>query len=332
MRIEPTIIPNISYGLLAKSKRLSRAFVRKLFRHIGLRYGWAIPKSPFDWDSTAEDVVEGLDLTGRTAVVTGCNSGIGHEVMRVLALNGAHVIGTARTDEKARTACLDIEGRITPVELELTDFDSVVECSDRIKAMSVPIDIVICNAGVLLSESSEVDGLEAHFVTNYLGHFVLVNRLLDSILAANSARIVMVGSTPVGATPKGGIQFHDLSSDKNWEGGTAYFHSKLAMKLFSLELTRRFEGRNMTSNCVNPGAVDTNIFRHEPRQDVINKRRVAHGAATVCYLATSPFIQGVSGYYFQEFEPVPPGPHMQDSEMASRLWLESERLTEEYLG
>src|SRR5688500_1269106 len=106
------------------------------------------PKSTFGPKSTAMEVTEGLNLAGLTAVVTGCNSGIGYETLRVLALRGAHVIGTARTLEKARQACDSVKGKATPVALELTEFDSIVACADRIDAMNVPVDMLVLNAGI----------------------------------------------------------------------------------------------------------------------------------------------------------------------------------------
>src|SRR5690242_19854838 len=98
--------------------------------------------SAFGAQSTAEEVTAGLDLKGMTAVVTGCNSGIGFESMRVLALRGAHLIGTARTQDKGRDACGKVSGRATPVVLELSDFKSVVSCTDRIRALAPPIDML----------------------------------------------------------------------------------------------------------------------------------------------------------------------------------------------
>ena len=109
----------------------------------------ATPTSRFGVASTAEEVTAGLDLSGRTVVVTGCNSGIGFEAMRVLALRGAHVIGTARTRAKGEEACGKVEGRTTPLVLELTDFESVVECSRRIRELRVPIDVLMLNAGIV---------------------------------------------------------------------------------------------------------------------------------------------------------------------------------------
>lgn len=113
----------------------------------------------------------GLDLNGKTALVTGRNSGIGLETMRVLALRGARVLGTARNVQKGREACESVQGDARPLVLELTDFDSIVACADEVEATGLPLDMLICNAGVLLPTRERVRGLEKHFVVNHLGHF-----------------------------------------------------------------------------------------------------------------------------------------------------------------
>ena len=137
------------------------------------------PVSPFGAKSTAEEVTLGLDLTGKTAVVTGCNSGLGYETMRVLAMRGAHVIGTGRNIEKASKACSSVSGKTTPVALELSNFDSIVECTNEIAQLTLPIDILVCNAGInTFSDLELVNGVERTFAVNHLGHFLLVNRLM----------------------------------------------------------------------------------------------------------------------------------------------------------
>ncbi len=153
-----------------------------------------VPRSSFAAGATAEEVTAGIDLAGKTIVVTGCNSGLGLETMRVLALRGAHVIGTARTIERGREACSSVQGKATPVVLELSDFDSVVACATAIRAMNTPVDALVCNAGVLLTDLQQVRGLELQFVVNHLGHFILVNRLLERVTAAPQGRVVVVGS------------------------------------------------------------------------------------------------------------------------------------------
>ena len=294
------------------------------------QYTEGVPRSPFGATSTAEAVTAGIDLTGKTALVTGCNSGIGYETMRVLALRGAHVLGTARSTEKGDDACASVAGRCTPLVLELTDFDSIVACADQVQAMGVPLDILVCNAGVLFRDRQQVRDLEMHFVVNHLGHFILVNRLLDEVIGAPQGRVVVVSSSAHRGAPADGIRFDDLSG-RSWTF-SAYGHSKLANGLFSLELARRLEATAATSNSLHPGVVDTNIFRNIdgrlPRGRIKN---LEEGAATMCYLGTNPALVGVSGYYFADCNPEEPSASMQDVEMGRRLWQVSEELVRDYL-
>jgi NAD(P)-dependent dehydrogenase (short-subunit alcohol dehydrogenase family) len=298
-----------------------------------------VPRSDFGPDATAELVTAGIDMSGKTAVVTGCNSGIGYETMRVLALRGAHVIGTARSMEKGREACNSIDGRATPVVLELTEFDSVAACADRIQAMGSPIDALICNAGVLLTELQQVRGLEMQFVVNHLGHYILTRRLLDRVVAAPQGRVVVVGSMSHRQVPDGGIQFDDLSG-AGWSR-QAYGHSKLANGLFSLELSKRLAGTNATSNSLHPGVVATNIMRNmnfTPPAGAggggggFSFETPEQGAATSCYLASHPALAGVSGHYFVDCNPEEASEYQRDAAMAARLWAVSEDLTRDYLS
>ena len=295
------------------------------------QYAQDVPRRPFGATSTAEEVTANIDLTGKTALVTGCNSGIGYETMRMLAQRGAHVLGTARSMEKGHNACESIEGLCTPLVLELTDFDSIVACADQVQAMDMPLDILVCNAGVLFRDPQQVRGLEMHFVVNHLGHFILMNRLLDEVIAAPQGRVVVVSSSAHRGAPADGIRFDDLSG-RNWTS-SAYGHSKLANGLFSLELARRLEGTDATSNSLHPGVVDTNIFRNiEGRLPRRRLKTIEEGAATTCYVATNPALVGVSGYYFADCNPQEPSALMQDVEMARRLWEVSEDLVRDYLA
>jgi NAD(P)-dependent dehydrogenase (short-subunit alcohol dehydrogenase family) len=288
-----------------------------------------VPRSKFGPQSTAEDVTRGLDLTGKTAVVTGCNSGIGFETMRVLGLRGAHVIGTARSQEKGAEACAKIRGRATPVVLELTDFPSVVASGERIRALTPRIDMLILNAGIVLDRLEQVRGLEEQFVVNHLGHFLLTNRVLDLVHAAPQGRVVTVGSGNHRDAPPGGIQFDDLSGE-GWSS-RGYAHSKLANGLFSLELARRLKGTRATSNCVTPGAVRTNILRHTSFSTAHQTKSPAQGAATQCYVATNPLLATTTGEYFKDCNPAPQSELQQDAAMAAKLWDVSTELTQEYL-
>jgi NAD(P)-dependent dehydrogenase (short-subunit alcohol dehydrogenase family) len=181
------------------------------------------PKNQFNKRSTAEEVTAGIDLADKTAVVTGCNSGIGFETMRVLALRGAEVIGTARSLETARSACAKVRGKARPVACELTDFDSVAGCADEIATSAPPIDVLICNAGVMmLPKLEQVRGIEKQFVTNHIGHFLLVERLLERVKAAPKGRIVLLSSEGHRFAPKEGIQFDNLSGEKSYRPMKAY--------------------------------------------------------------------------------------------------------------
>jgi NAD(P)-dependent dehydrogenase (short-subunit alcohol dehydrogenase family) len=289
------------------------------------------PPSAFGPHSTAEEVTSGLDLSGKTAVVTGCNSGIGFETMRVLALRGAHVIGTARTREKGVEACAKVRGRTTPVVLELADFPSVVACADQIRTLTSRIDMLILNAGVIVDGLEQVYGVEKHFVVNHLGHFLLTTRVLDLVNAAPQGRVVTVGSGNHHDAPPGGIQFDSLSGE-GWVG-RGYHHSKLANGLFSHELARRLAGTRSTSNCVTPGPVRTKILRHVPSASTAHQTKSpAQGAATQCYVATDPLLATISGEYFKDCNPAPQSHHQQDAAMAARLWEVSTRLTAKILG
>ena len=288
-----------------------------------------MPRSAFGAQSTAEEVTAGLDLSGKTAIVTGCNSGLGYETMRVLALRGAHVIGTARSVEKGREAADSVVGDVTPVVLELTDFDSIVACADRIQAMDVPLDTLILNAGVLLGELQQVRGLEMQFVVNHLGHFIFGNRLMSRVVDAPGGRVVTVGSTAHMGAPEGGIQFENLGGE-GWSR-RGYGHSKLANGLYSLELSKRLAGTSATSNCVHPGGVRTNIVRNLDRSAAGLSKSPEQGAATQCYVATHPSLTGVTGQYFADCNPAEQSEYQTDEAMAARRWEVSEELTREYL-
>lgn len=303
----------------------------------------SLPTGVFGSKTTAEQVTEGLDLSGKTAIVTGCNSGLGLETMRVLALRGAHVIGTGRTIEKARTACDSVIGKTTAVALELSDFQSAVDCAQTIKALGIPIDMLICNAGInTFGELELVDGIERIFRVNHLGHFVLVNNLLPLLQATAGSRIVHVGSmSGYSQAPSMGIDFTNLRGEKAFDAEEAYGRSKLANALFSLQLSKNLEATNTTSNVIHPGLVVTNIVRSA--SPLIRKgfewigpffaKTPDQGAATQVYVATNPMLSGVSGAYFEDCNPVIVAGHhhIDDEEMASKLWQVSMEMTKGFV-
>jgi NAD(P)-dependent dehydrogenase (short-subunit alcohol dehydrogenase family) len=295
----------------------------------------------FGRESTGEEVTEGLDLTGKTILITGANSGLGYETMRVLAMRGAHIIALARTMEKAQKACESIEGKTTPVACELTDFDSIVASTETIKALNKPIDVLICNAGIMeLPELEQVYGMEKQFLVNYLGHFILTNRLLDQVKAADQGRIIMLSSGRYKSAPPEGIQFDNLSGENGYDPLTAYGQSKLAVALFAEELSRRLKGTNVTTYSVLPGVIMTNLGRHLPRWKIMLSkligwtfmRSIEQGVATTCYVATSPDVVEDSGRMFFNCSPITPeGKHMSDKRLATKLWAASIDLTKDFL-
>jgi NAD(P)-dependent dehydrogenase (short-subunit alcohol dehydrogenase family) len=286
---------------------------------------------PFGISSTAEEVTEGLDLSGKVALITGCNSGLGLETMRVLALRGAHVIGAARTLEKAERACASIDGRCTPLVVELSDFDSVRAGAQAVRDMNLPVDMLICNAGIMaLPELQRVNGLEKQFVVNHLGHFVLTNELLDSVKRARRGRIVIVSSCAHNSAPEVGIDFDNLDGSRSYAPWTAYGRSKLANGLYAAELARRLEGTGVTANSLHPGVIKTNLGRHlpsRPSSDDIYDKDIPQGAATQCYVAANPIPADISGQYFADSNPALANSLMYDESLARKLWTVSEELT-----
>lgn len=293
------------------------------------------PASAFGKRSTAEEVTAGMNLAGRTALVTGCNSGLGYETMRVLAMRGAHVIGAARTLEKARAACETVEGKTTPLAVELTDLPGIVAAAGQVDGMGMPLDMLILNAGIMqLPELSVVHGVERQFAVNHVGHFLLTMRLLDQVVAADAGRVVVVSSGAHRWAPQG-IRFDNLDGSKDYDPREAYGVSKTANGLFSRELARRLAKTKATSNSLHPGVIPTNLARHLPERnyDMSNPmfKTIPEGTATQCYVATSPDLAGVTGYYYDDCNPAVPNEHMQDDAMAAKLWAVSEELVADYL-
>ena len=300
-----------------------------------------VPRSEFGAESTANEVTAGIDLTGKFAVITGCSSGIGLETMRTLAARGAHVAGTSRSLERAAQAAREVSGQTTPLALELGEPASIIDCADKLLAIDRPVDILVCNAGVRGggNQLRLVNGVERHFAINHLGHFVLVNRLLKQMVFADQARIVVVASrTAYTDAPPVGIDFENLDGSRSYSDSEAYGQSKLANVLFAYELARRLRETRITANSLHPGLIDTEIdrdlggaarFGFGLLASLVGKTP-EQGAATSCYVATSPLLDGVSGKYFEDCNAVTiaGNPHMEDEVLAERLW----RVSEELLG
>ncbi|MDP6437926.1 MAG: SDR family NAD(P)-dependent oxidoreductase [Gammaproteobacteria bacterium] len=300
-----------------------------------------VPVGPFGADSTTMDVVEGLDLSGKTAFITGCNSGLGYETARVLSLQGATIIGAARTLEKAENACASFAGEAIPVVCELSELESVAACGKSVQKIGIPVDMLILNAGIMgLPELEQINGIERQFFVNHIGHFALTSYIVDQVVAAPQGRVVVVSSSGHSFAPEAGIEFDNLSGERDYEPWKMYGVSKLANGLFSLELTKRLANTNATSNAIHPGIINTNLGRHFPwwqrvAGDLIGwtfMKSIEEGAATQTYVATAPALAGYSGYYFADCNPIMPDPRMLDEAQAAELWRISEQITEGYLA
>ena len=284
------------------------------------------------------------DMEEKTVVVTGGNSGIGFETAAALAEMGARVFVTARNADRGRAAVGRITeraeaaakgGRAQLVVFDLADFASVRRGAEEMLGQAPRIDVLVNNAGVVLSERTyTVDGLEATFAINHLGPFLLTNLLLDRIRETHSARIVNVASTSHGAARKG-MPFDDLQSEGQYRAMRVYGQSKLANILFTLELARRLRGTGVTANSLHPGTVRTGYGADGDAKGFLAFGlkisrpffiSPAEGARTSIYLATSPEVHGVSGEYFVKCKPVQPKPWARDPEAAARLWKVSEEL------
>ena len=212
----------------------------------------------FGYGSTAEEVTAGRDLSGKTVLLTGCNAGLGLETLRVLAVRGAHVIATARTADKASAAIEEAgaAGKATPLACELSEPSSVRACVASVRALDRPLTAIICNAGIMaLPRLKQKHGYELQFLTNHIGHFILVTGLLDRL--ADDGRVVMLSSEAHRSAPATGIELDNLSGAAGYRGWTAYGQSKLANLLFAAELGRRFAGSERTAYSVHPGVIKT---------------------------------------------------------------------------
>ena len=208
------------------------------------------------------------DQTGRTAVITGANTGLGYETATALAAKGAHVVLAVRNLEKGKAAA-DLITRANPAasvavqELDLTSLDSVRAAAADLKSRHDSIDLLINNAGVMFTpKETTKDGFELQFGTNHLGHFAFTNLLLDRVLAAPGSRIVTVSST--GHRFVSGIRFDDLQWERDYNRVRAYGQSKLANLLFTYELQRRLQGTNTIAVAAHPGGSNTELMRNLP--------------------------------------------------------------------
>ncbi len=298
-------------------------------------YSWLAPSGPsgFGYGSTAEQVTDGLSLAGKTLLVTGCTSGLGAEALRVLALRGACVIGTARTLEKAKLACASVVGETLPLACELSDPASVRACVEAVKNSGKALDAIICNAGVMaLPTLQKAHGYELQFFANHIGHFLLVTGLLEQL--SEAGRVVMLSSSAHRQAPKVGIEFDNLDGAKGYSGWSAYGQAKLANLLFAKELSRRFAGSKKTANAVHPGVIRTGLQRHMnpllggmlTALGPLGLKSVPQGAATEVYAATHPAFASVTGEYLANCNIGKPRADANDLALARKLWQVSEQI------
>jgi NAD(P)-dependent dehydrogenase (short-subunit alcohol dehydrogenase family) len=303
--------------------------------------------TPFGAQSTASEVIAGVDLTGRRAIVTGGAGGLGRETAHALASAGADVTIAARNLEAANSAAQEISAatgnpKVQAAVLDLADLASVTEF---VKTWTGPLDILVNNAGIMASpEQHTPEGRELQFATNHLGHFALTIGLHDALKDSGSARVVVLSS--VGHV-NGPVRFDDLDFTKEpYDPWLAYAQSKTANVLFAVEAAKRWANDGVAVNALNPGRIrETSLGRHLAAPPVafdpsgktgVSEKNIAQGAATSVLLAASPLVEGVTGKYFedcQEAVPYTPGvrrgvaDYAIDPDNARRLWDVSAELT-----
>ena len=293
--------------------------------------------SGYGYGSTAEVVTQGVPLKGKNFLVTGSTSGIGLETVRVLAQRGARVFATGRSKDKVVSALGRMPGVVVPLECELSEPKSVRACVQSIKSEGAQLAGIIANAGVMALPTLElVHGYERQFFTNHIGHFLLITGLLAEL--ADNARVVIVSSAAHNMAPKTGIEFDNLAGQRGYAPWKAYGQSKLANLLFAKQLAKRLsgEGRSVTANAVHPGVIMSGLQRSMPAAQRLSMalvapialKSVAEGAATQCYVATRPELDGITGEYFADCNIAQPNALGQGMALAERLWQESERIVE----
>ncbi len=295
----------------------------------------------FGFRTTAAEVVEGLDFTGRRVIVTGAASGIGVETARALAGIGAEVTLAVRDPEAGERVAAEITAatgnkKVHAAKLDLVDRGSINVFTNGWKG---PLHVLINNAGIMASpETRTPAGWELQFATNHLGHFALALGLHDALAAAGNARIVVLSSSAHMLSP---VIFDDIHFKfRPYDPKLAYGQSKTANILFAVGATTRWAKDGITANALNPGAIATNLQRHVGGKMLTPpdlQKTPEQGAATSVLLATSPLLEGIGGRYFvdcNEAETVSErqadysgvAPYAFDPANAARLWDESVRM------
>ncbi len=296
--------------------------------------------TPFNAESTAADVIAGVDLSGRRAIVTGGGSGIGIETARALAGAGADVTIAVRNLDQGRAAAAEIGHGVAVAYLDLSDLSTV---SAFVDAWDEPLHILVNNAGMMASPLMRTpQGWEMQFATNHIGHFALATGLHEALAAADGARIVSVSSSAHHRSP---VVFEDIHfNQREYEPWSAYGQSKTANVLFAVEATKRWADDRITVNALMPGGIRTNLQRYVSEEQLDAMRTAAgagaaswktpeQGAATSILVAASPLLDGVSGRYFEDCNEAEVGnlsarhgvaSYALDPEAAARLWKVSE--------
>jgi NAD(P)-dependent dehydrogenase (short-subunit alcohol dehydrogenase family) len=303
--------------------------------------------SGFGHDSTAAEVLDGIDLSGKFCLVTGGYSGIGLETTRALAGAGATVVVPARRPDAARASVAGIDG-VQVDDLDLGDLASVAAFARRLLDAGRPIDIVINSAGIMACPETRVgDGWEAQFATNHLGHFALVNRLWPLIGPAGG-RVVAVSS---GGHRRSGIRWDDIQFERGYDKWAAYGQSKTADVLFAVQLDALGQAAGVRAFAVHPGGILTPLQRHLTAAEMRERgwidehgnpigagfKSPEQGAATQVWAATAPRLDGLGGVYGEDCDiaavnddPTGTGgvrSYAIDPAQAQRLWDLSAQLT-----
>jgi len=296
--------------------------------------------TPFTADTTAAEVIAGVDLSGKRAIVTGGSSGIGTETARALASAGAEVTLAVRDVEAGTRVAGNIIAATgnTNVFVEQLDLSDQMSVAAFVSRWSGPLDILVNNAGIMATpELRTKEGWELQFATNHLGHFALTTELHDALQAAGQSRVVVVSS--VGHV-NGEVLFDDLDFAQHpYDAWAAYSQSKTANILFAVEAAKRWASEGIAVNALNPGRIaDTNLSRHmetppatfDPKGSTgVSVKTIEQGAATSVLLAASPLVDGVTGRYFEDCQEAVPfetgvrrgvTEYALDPAKAERLW------------
>ena len=314
-------------------------------------------QTPFGFDSTAAEVIEGIDLSGQHAIVTGASSGIGVETARTLASAGAAVTLAVRNTDAGERAAIEISDATgnDSVDVRPLDLADPAAVAAFAGSWTGPLHILVNNAGVMALPALELtpDGWEVQFATNHLGHFALAFRLHDALAAAGNARIVSLSSRGHLRSP---VVFDDINfSSRPYDPWLAYGQSKTANVLFAVGATNHWGADGITANAVHPGGImETNLARYMDPEQVaqllaaaattgattqtvngapIRFKTIAQGAATSVLVATSSQLEDIGGRYFEDCNeaeklrletastaPSGVAPYALDPDAAERLW------------